>query len=183
MDLNHQDPLVAELHREILQWGERRHLTDPWLLDVALLYLRLRHRGHPWDAEDPFVKGRFPDPRFVDTDEEAEFVHPGWHPMWEPWSTYEKKVRRALAQYRSKREAWAKSQGMKPGVKKRGVDVGKHFKWLARYQIGEKSYETMAKDLDVHPTTVAVAIRKTAELIGLTLRDVSRGGRKPTVPK
>ncbi len=170
---------MAELHKQILSWGERWHLTDPWLLDVALQYLRLRHQGHPWDAEDPFVKGRFPDPSFIDTDKQVGLVRPEWHPQWESRAAYKENRLREIDEHMDEKEAWAESQGMKPGIKKRG-SFDKHFEWLARYQVVPESYGEVGQVVHADRSTVRDAVRKTADLIGLTLRAGSPSGRKPS---
>lgn len=181
------------VHEEILLWGKRwnlswvkrRKLTNPWLLDVALQSLRSWHQDpkyllmveDPEGVEGQSVKGRFVDPGFIDSDDVAELVLPAWHPMWRSRSAYKEMALRKLDEYLDATEAWAKSQGMKPGVKKRGADVVKHFKWLAHHQVLEKSYETIAKEFRVKQDAVAHAVRKAAKLIDLKLRVVGPGMR------
>lgn len=68
--------------------------------------------------------------------------------------------------------------GFKPAPKKWDLT---HFRWLIYYQVQKPnwSYERIAKANGTDDKTVSSGIKRTAELIGLTLRDPLPAGRKP----
>lgn len=53
----------------------------------------------------------------------------------------------------------------------------RHFDWTVRYQVLEESYSRIAHTDHVDRKAVTRAVRKVADIIGLTLRDPDEGGR------
>lgn len=79
----------------------------------------------------------------------------------------------ALARYCDDVDRKARKAGLVKLPSKRELA---HFTWLARFQLGE-DFECIAKAAGVTEGAVERAVRRTAKLIGLTLRSLPRHGR------
>ncbi|MDQ3132852.1 MAG: hypothetical protein M3Q99_19045, partial [Acidobacteriota bacterium] len=84
-----------------------------------------------------------------------------------------------LDKYISKVEAKIKPFSNKTVDKK---DGDKHFRWLIEYQISPiKSYNRMSKEQGVDRRTIMDGIKNVSDLLGLTLRPPTKGGRAKNV--
>lgn len=153
---------------DVLAWGDTEYLLayldSPLVFDVLALgnteYLK---RGPSFSETPPF-----------------DYTPP---PGWKIWSETERDFtsrldadyERQKQAYIAKRKMEAMDRGLKPAVIKRDPD---HFIWLALYQVGQRSYRAIARQVCREPGTVRDAVVRTAELIDLTLRLPSEPGRK-----
>jgi hypothetical protein len=140
-------------------WANRWHLSDAWILDAALSTLRL-WTTHPEKLAgplywwDPWGAGA-PQPTTLT-------LH--WSPITQEWADFEEAALKELERYRIKVERWAREQRLKRAPEKRARrdgDAGLHFEWLARWQVQGWPHLSSA---------VEKAVKETAALIGLTLR-------------
>lgn len=165
-----------ELNRELIERGEvemrpppfgpdeveplDRHLR--WYVSTSLPDLRLESV-----RDFPLLRTPAPPFEFADYDPEVDAEADADARMWARWQAY-----------KAKRRYEAREDGATKAPKKRarsGEDATLHFEWLARWQVGKETYEEIARDpgegVDpVRPKTVGVAVRSTADRIGLTRR-------------
>ena len=170
------DPDVGNFTKALARWAEGYHLTDRWFLDgVVRRTLREWHRR----PERTLLKN----PPFFDVDAASlfkgfKFGHTPWVPTWATWKEYQADLQKAFAaalrKYRKRMEEWTTSMGYARTKAKRarqGDDPLLHFDWLVRFQVREWTHDRIAKHYKLSDTkTVASAIKKTADLIGLTRR-------------
>ena len=160
-------PGVRDFVKALEVWKRDWNLEAPWVTGIACRSLRLRQRLTTF-AAPPFtdVGGLEGPPEF-----------PTWFPTWESWATYHQRVDDALDEYRAQRlRAFQTTGGAAPGVVKRG-NAQRHFQWLARYQVGNESYNAIAKDVLKSHQGISNGVKRTAASIGLPLRLPHRGGR------
>jgi len=85
------------------------------------------------------------------------------------------KFQKSVDEYIKKAEKAMKPFADKTAIKKSG---DKHFRWLVEYQILERSFNSLAKEKGVDRKAITDGIKDVSQLINLTLRDSSEGGRK-----
>lgn len=178
--------LVPLLHA-LQEWRDRFSLADDWLLSDALetLYTWTCVPGHLDSAPDEFIQHDDDGGVWEPIVAPAAFSLPECLPTLETWAAYEKRARRAfdavLREYRRSVDAYAKAAGLVASTEKRnrtGGDPFKHFDWLVRFQVQRWTHKKIAghyRTTAGHAyteKTVASAIRRTAESIGLTRRSV-----------
>jgi ribosomal protein L20A (L18A) len=85
------------------------------------------------------------------------------------------KFQKSVDDYISYAEELMKPHADRTVVKRSG---DKHFRWLVEYQILGKSYNKLAAENDVDRRAVRDGIKNVSEIIELTLRDLSLGGKQ-----
>lgn len=86
-----------------------------------------------------------------------------------------KKIQNRVRTHISKAEAKMKPFAQRT-VKKRSGDL--HFRWLVEYQVLGKSFNTLAKEKGVDRRAIMDGIKDVSKIIGLTLREPTKHGRK-----
>jgi hypothetical protein len=182
-------PAQIEAFKRVLnQWAEKFGLRDQWLLEVAVRTLNHWRKksdalGALYWAELPFTH-----PPLPPEDREIEFRHAGWRVETEYWSEFASRTNAAFKQHlRSYRET----------IRRNMSDLGlslppeirnpEHYTWLALYQIRRYSPASIAELLNsdqktLLENTVLKAVKSTADLVGLTLRQ-PRKGKGPKRPR
>jgi hypothetical protein len=166
-------------------WARRWNLFDTWCLDLAFLQILTpgrRRAGLGWHLGGG--------DRFRDVEPlSAPLPFRAWEPTVQTRPGYEADMRRAfrklrrpafdqlLAEYCDDVERRATKAGLvKLPTKREPI----HYRWLARFQVGE-DFEAIAQDSgdSVARSEAAIerAVRRTAKFIGLTLRKLPRRGR------
>lgn len=183
-------------------WATYWHLTDSWCLDAALAALKSWHK-YPIDW-GPGAKLEEWKPRRIEwkfspaAGESVPFgaaleVDPDRLRLWYDSTHYPrqffmaavlKEVARMVNAHCDRVEALMRQKGLRRAPSKRDF---RHFWWLARFQVKGESFENIAGDSrsadradvteKVTADAVEVAVRRTARLIGLTLRQSPRTGR------
>jgi hypothetical protein len=185
-----QGPDNVQLVEFVKAWGERFKLTDPWLHQAATLTL------HQWHT-DPEAPGALfwaglPDMPIQTTppaERQMMFEAQGWLGESEDWIEFKRRAtdtfNEQLKAYKVGVDAKLKHIGSRSAPKLREKD---HFRWLALYQVRGWSPRKLATDLiendrrDISENGVLRAIRRKAQLIGLTLRPHNKGkGKKPRI--
>ena len=184
---------VAELRDSVHRWAQQHSLTDPWLLDTILINLCMwanspdRHQaldwtypgGHLISKKSKGAKGvslimGSPGGVYIESRPPDESPRP-YDPVVETRSEYIA----SLEPYLDKQEAVFRSIGFhKTKLKRKRV----HFEWLVRYQIQSWSQRQIAdaySDTTLTEDAIGKAVRETAELVGLTVRQPDKGGRRP----
>lgn len=192
-------PHTAQLRTALLAWGARYHLTDDWLLDVALNTAWQQHEWREETAERRKERDQWeqagtelprealaaldPPPQptsfaavpFSDIEPVTPFAfeHEQWVPQWRTWHEYEAGLRNAfedaVLRYRRAREAEAARRGLRQSPEKRDID--RHLAWLVQFQVDGQTYNEIASGLGgANLRTVQRAVRDMARLTGLTLR-------------
>lgn len=115
----------------------------------------------------------------LDSREDFEFrLARAWDPFQEPWGTAESRLSLAfqsrLKEFRNDVETLAVVQGSRVQRKRSKSD---HFRWLALYQVQDKSFGSVAKEFHASREAVMQAIKSVAALIGLQLRKPKPPGR------
>lgn len=133
------------------------------------------------------------------------FKDSGWHPFYEEIGEWNEKItgeflsrldvfrrehnripkgvkqafNRAKKEHIDKLRAAVRKLGLKPAPKKWDF---KHFRWLIYYQVQKPNWslERIAEEYGTDFQTVSSGIKRTAKLIGLTLRSPLPAGRKPS---
>ena len=134
----------------------------------------------------------------------VSYRDPGWSPFFQDVGEWKKKVKDEFrAQLQSRRDqgksapkgiieafhkrakehvdflrSAAEKCGLKVAPRKRDYD---HFKWLVHYHVQAPNWSlrVIAEKYNADPKTVSDGIKRTARLIGLTLRNPLPAGRKP----
>lgn len=197
-------------------WGKRWNLQDNWCLAIARATIEtwrgstgeLLKEPHPvgigpFVDRDTFIKAldwMFPAGVDADplTDDEEQIppldaAHTYWNPGHETWKQAEARMVDSFQQHlRAHRDRiWKLAE--ERGLERSTSRTDRHFRWLARYQVqrlpnGERyTYATLAAIEGVEVQSMEQAVKETADLIGLTLRVASKGGRpskaKPNAPR
>jgi hypothetical protein len=190
---------VSRLRDRALEWGGKWHLHDPWILDAAFRTLRALEHCPTFDEYMPpyFMDLRDPsshkprdltelleqnagelfEGRLVGAERPLSFQHPEWYPFWKSRTAYEEQARKAfdeaLRRHLDAREESAEQAGFMRSPEKRGqfeAQALQHFEWLVRYQLQGRSRAEIADEYNRARTSVSDALRNTANLIGLALR-------------
>ena len=161
-------------------WCGRWHLTDEWLLAVALRTL------YGWVQEDPagIPPGEL---RFQRPTEGELMLRPPQpslevrpcEPLAETWTAYKKDAKKTfdewLQRYAAEMKEWAEVTQIHRSPEKRArrgtKDTDLHFEWLVRFQVQDWTYDRIALHyggLDV--STARDAVVSTSEMIQLTRR-------------
>jgi hypothetical protein len=167
----------------VYRWAKLFHL-DGWVLDIAMRTLKAWYQSETTrDLDWEYGLDR---PVMVNPALGFRFEYPQWQPDADTWSSYEKKLDKALSLAMSeyKRNMLATSKGIKSGR-----PVGKykleHFEWLVYFQVKEKNYKEIYEQYKTtcnigSSRAVSKAIKESAMLLDLPLRDT---GRKPGRPR
>lgn len=128
-------PSVAAFRAALTAWADRWHVNEVWILDAALSTLyRWEQRSDTLEARE--WASQYTTPEVYTTSDEARFtfMHGGWVPEMEPWSTYQESVqvrfKEALKQYEKKMKELPSVRRLTARVEVRNPD---HFAFLARY--------------------------------------------------
>jgi len=181
---------IRDLSQALLDWGKKFNLIDDWLLDCALYTLSRWDRTPtgasvrdpkawselsqvPYEEDSCFSSGE---------DHELRFRNDGWY-LNETWNCFEARVTKdfeeALAKYRIRLLELARERGY---VRPPEIRNPKHFNWLARFQSAGESPKKVASALrvtgDDPANTILQAVKKTALMIGLSLRPGHKGNRR-----
>ncbi len=190
---------ISHLRARALEWARKWHLPDPWILDAAFRTLRaLEHcptfdeymPPYFMDLRDPSAHkprnlaelleqdaGELFEERLLGVEGPLSFQHAAWYPFWETRTAYEERARKAFDEalrcHLDAGEESATQAGFVRSPEKRGQFKARplqHFKWLVCYQIQGRSRKEIADEYGRAKTSVSDALRNTANLIGLTLR-------------
>ena len=181
-------PVVASadaprLERELVRWAERFHLTEPWAVTAALATMRLWSRQKKISPRFVTYVGSAPENPFP----LFRYEGPGWLVRWQTRTEAEEAIKNdvtaALKGYLDKVEEQARAAGWettprKLDTKRREAGSATHFGWLARYQCGGEKQTDIAAGANVSAPSVSDAIRSTAALVGLRLREGRAAPRK-----
>jgi hypothetical protein len=114
------------------------------------------------------------DPKYLFT-----FTARAWEPTEKPRVVVRRELRTAfedqLTAYLDRMEALARARRFIRAAQK----VGRHFEWLALYQVGGRTPAQIAQQFGKERQAVDTAIRQTAEMIDLTIRPLPHGGARP----
>ena len=191
---------------ELEAWGKRWNLADNWCLATARATVET-WRGPTGDLLKepcPVGMGPFGDREaFIDalewmlpagveadplTDDEEqipalEVAHTYWNPGHETWKQAEARMVDSFQHHLRKHRDRIQKLVEESGLERSTSRTDRHFRWLAMYQVqrlpqqARYTYATLAAIEGVELQSMEQAIKETASLIGLTLRDASRGGR------
>ena len=102
-----------------------------------------------------------------------------WDPQGEDRATATKRILadmgRAVRSELGRMESEAARTAVRPPVKRTGLD---HLAWLARHHFRHESFSAIARDVYLERQTVTEAVKAVAELVGLPLREPTRGGQR-----
>lgn len=191
-------PLVHRLATELDGWGTRFHLSDEWLLGVALGTVGSWHLNpkdersslrspvaivvgmhflKPFAVHLPFTFAYgSPEPtseRFADYAARLRRLLKQAHR--EHWDTLEGELHRYLKTCRLEAGQWA----LRKNPRKR--ELAKHLDWLIHWQVQGWDRGRIGRRYNATNDTVRGAIRQAASELGLTLR--RRKGGRPHRPK
>ena len=169
----------SELERRLVDWSRRYHLNESWILDSALLTLRFFSRGVK--TKYFVVPAQFRShPEFPP----LQFEEPAWIPDLHTKKQYMTRARsnfeKELQDYVQSIEAKLRALGWKKTPQKRLAKPLQHFEWLVQYQCAGWSQGRIGEEYKAGQKTVSEALKRTADLIGLTLRPRGKGGRPPS---
>lgn len=163
----------------IAAWQSRWHLYNPWLAEVARNTLRANLKRHVQGVPVRLSRDAFVTPHARDKGAGAALGIPGYEWYWNrARETRQSVEERLIAAIKAELDRVELETTMpKPGRKS-----PEHFTWLARYQVLEETGQGITSTLpDKHPEkfrgveerarAVQMAIIRTKDLIGLTLRD------------
>ena len=177
-------PLLGELLAALGQWQSRWHLLNGWIAEEAVLAM---WRWCSWGSGEVTEGLTFTDcwaPSSLDADVEP-FPLPYFEIALPPWDIQTRtraqaetfmtaEFEKALQNYLDAVERYAQATGMErsPELRARkGGSVYHDFEWLARYQLGKEKQLEIATAEKLSAQSVSDAIRSTAALIGLSLRE------------
>lgn len=176
--------LPSPTDEELGAWASRWHLSEPWVLEVARDSIEWWAVSKPepltWSLIGPEKGALVPPVPSLD-------LGPWW-PWFETRQEAERRLRKdfpkRLKAYLDGVQASLEEQGLSRPQEKRsnlaehadiGGDAAQHFTWLALYQCQEMSHQTIADQLNRDRRSVGKALKKTADMIGLTLREPKPG--------
>ncbi len=172
-----------KLRIAVWRWAKLFHL-DGRVLDFAMRTLKTWNQSSAMEERD--WEYGLESPIILDPQLGFRFEYPQWQPGADTWSSYEKKFDLALS--RAKDEYKQKMRLTLKGIKS-GKPVGKykseHFEWLVYFQSKKKDYEEIYEMYKAacnvgSVKTVSKAVKESAMLIDMPLRDT---GRKPGRPR
>lgn len=134
-------------------WQVRWHLLDSWCWDAAIYTIA---DGGQWRLPGHWLRLLHPEPQVFVYDLRHERV--------------DDIIARLRARLMTEKAEYEAAGFEVPPIK----ENPNHFLWLARFQIGEETPPAIAGEY-YDPKTVYDGIRRTAQLIGLTLRAAPRG--------
>jgi hypothetical protein len=179
---------LRELRDCFKEWWQKHNFNDPWLIDSAWTNLAGWH-SQEWERDSliwQYPSGVLIGNYFSLSGKGLEkfryrrSLPPplAYDPGSQSWEGYIA----SLDSYRTQQESLFARSGFHQRKTKRSRAGSKtaHFEWLVRYQIQARSYEEIAAEYDVEGigldrASVGEAIRKTAGLVGLRLREARRG--------
>lgn len=182
-------PLTYRLGLALVAWAQRHHLSDNWLLEVALSTANRWHeqqQGTASTREDPHEPIGFVRPLIVGVNtfpSAFTFTHDGWVPTWETRANYvaglEKALKEALRAHLDNRETEVRNRGLKPSPLKREVD--RDLDWLIRRQVQGWTWIQIQRESRVQASrsTIRDSVGRMADELGLTLRH-GKSGRPPS---
>jgi hypothetical protein len=193
---------TADLDAEQLtEWAARWNLTDAWCLSVArataaawvgptweLLREECAAEGSDWrdrldwtypvaivadplDDETTAIPAL--DPAFLD-----------WNPRLETWERAEERMVAAFLDHIRRHRERIRAATEAADMMRTDGRTPRHFSWLALYQTGRQrdgapySQTDLANLYAVNKQSVSEALRSTAALCGITLRQPGRAGRR-----
>lgn len=172
-----------KLRMAVWRWAKLFHL-DGRVLDIAMRTLKAWNQsGTTGELDWAYGLER---PVILDPQLGFSFEYPQWQPGEDTWSSYDKKFELALS--RAKQEYKQKMRLTLESIKS-GKPVGKykseHFEWLVYFQSKKKDYEEIYEMYKAacnvgSVKAVSKAVKESARLIDLPLRDT---GRKPGRPR
>ena len=181
-------PEVAPLVDAIVVWCVEYGLRADWVADTVLRSLTVwkmnrRPRGSPWVAFRVRWRGS------LSADEMRFTFEEEWEPSVETQSTAKRRKEKAfadqLAAFLDERSQLAGGRGFEPSPHQ-PAEIERDLRWTIRHQVLRESYTDIARnDALIKPEssgrkTVTAAIKKTAKLIGLTLREPDKGAATPS---
>ncbi len=182
-----------ELITTLKAWGDCWHLDEEWIYEQALRLLGTWHRYPHFAAREPLAwRGlafaAWEGPRGLP----LVFEHAGWIPTETSPKAFKEAARDAfesyLRDYLADMEADVKAR---PDLERTPIkpSLREHLSWLVRYQALEEEWSditaTATRELadgrrkPVEQQAVEGAVKKTAKLLGLTLRE-GRGPGRPS---
>ncbi len=182
-------PLTYQLGFALAAWAQRHHLSDNWLLEVALSTANRwdeQQQGSASTREDPHEPTGFVRPLSVGVNTFAStftFTHDGWVPTWETRANYiaglQKALEEALRAHLDSRETEARNRGLKRSSSKREVD--RDLDWLIRWQVQGWTWTRIQREsrVRVSRSTIRDSVGHMANELGLTLRH-GQSGRPPS---
>lgn len=174
--------ISPDLLRKLNDWLHQWHLESPWMYMVACDTL--------CEAADAWIQGEsFPDNFSVrlkwrdwyENLEEKNFssssllvsVNTRWNPRVETRTQARQRIYEALEEELNRVENIVSSASDISPIK---TELA-HFEWLVRYQVLHESQQYISKRVFRDRATVSEALKRTAELIELPLRQRNLGGR------
>lgn len=170
-----------ELNDRLLLWADRWHLAFLWIGEALLSLV------HAWNedliaGQNPRATWALPTRVYTMTQEsEFAFRHAGWSVGEDRREKAAAVIRAAfeteLRVHLDRLEQLSKDRGYRPAHRSRArhgnseiADPDRHYRWLARWQLGLASQATLAREAGVDRSTVERALRRVAEEIGITRR-------------
>jgi len=177
------EPLYEELAAAIASWSKLFRLRDDWVIAAALETLGGWCFGFPRDqffmiSGTPNMLERRIKSRMFDASVSIEDTWLWWE---ETRDVIRRRMRasfdRQLAERLNQIEADIKSYGFVYTPPKKGKAAKQHYEWLARYQVAGEDFSEIGRADRKTRQAVEQAVKETAALIDLTLRDPDPGGR------
>ncbi len=198
---------VHELRDRLRSWAENYNLAAEWTIHAALETLSFletkpesrgivcHYRGSPSLLHiPPFTfTSDIPPPHFTPSPLNPLYQnldrlrnHYAWYPDIEARPAFEERMRAQfkakLRAYCDEREQQAPQLGLvpateAPAAQKNPETFERHLEWLVRYQVLKDDFALIAREERTPHQAVQTAVKAAARLIGLPLRERSRGGR------
>ena len=185
--------VMAALLDEYQRTGDQRYLNRfdvawTWGWSEAIFTLKCWRALNKWiPPELPFGKSLghhsgVVSPGVVDAElglgRALSLPAPRWNPQREDRAAATTRITaelgRAVRAELGRIEDEARTVGVPPPAKRTGRE---HLAWLARHHFRHESFSAIAKDVCKERQTVTEAVKDAAELVGLPLREPTRGGR------
>jgi hypothetical protein len=151
---------------ELERWASRWHLREPWVLYAAEEQLELRRVLLLAGQADPPLTWQ---PQGMEPPLGCAWV---WHPCHETWAEFVAGVVGRLERYREDRLVQLAGEGV---AAPRPIPP-RAFAWTVRYQVLGQPIAAVARADRVSRNSVRAAVHDVAHLVGLQLRQPSRGG-------
>ncbi len=166
------------LKEELNAWANSYNLNEEWIKDVALTtlwYWRFLH-----GPQQPLWWMVYLHVFSAELDEiRLNFQHLGWDPSASSWPDAKERfiedfIRWLGKDYKPTMTTLAKKRGFRESCPPKEP---RHFEWLVHFQVNKQDYQAIASTANRDPSAVSEGCENAAELIGLTLRPASKGGR------